>query len=132
MQGQRMTIYLPSRDKNGNEIEDIDYWVDEACALFCGMNGGATYLIGFGVYQTKAGMLIRERTHVIYSIAGTAETAIANLLAFLDRFGSVTEQEVVMYEIGQAHFFYTPRGNHHGHLFTNARAQTQPSAAAEV
>lgn len=131
MKDIRLTMYLPSRDRHGNNVEDIDYWVDEACVLFCGLNGGATYLIGYGVYQTRSGALIRERTHIIYSISTGDQRAITTMRSFLDRFGLATEQEAILYEIGSAHFFHTPTGDHHhGHLLATARPPANTSAAA--
>lgn len=132
MNGVRTTVYLPSRNRHGEEIDDIERWVDEACRLFCSLNGGATHLTGYGVYQAANGLLIREHTHIIYSISSGDERGISSLVAFLDRFGSITDQEMILYEIGTAHFLHTPTRKHHGFQLSARRVAANAVAASSA
>jgi hypothetical protein len=48
---QELSIFLPNRDKNGIEIEDIDVWIDQALEVLSGIGGGASAqrgIIGVG------------------------------------------------------------------------------------
>ena len=132
MNGVRTTVYLPSRNRHGDEIDDIDRWVDEVCVLFCSLNGGATHLTGYGVYQAANGVLIREHTHIIYSISSGDERGISALVSFLDHFGSITDQEMILYEIGTAHFLHTPTKKQLRFHLNTSRAAASEVAASNV
>jgi hypothetical protein len=39
---QRITLYIPSKDKDGTHIDDRSRWVEEALGLLARIGGGAT------------------------------------------------------------------------------------------
>lgn len=101
---QRFTIYLPDRDRYGNEIPDRDAWKLEAMQLLSEINGGATAfppVEGAWLNDTEAEPeLIWETTVMIYSFIKPDSFLdnLPRLREFLHRFGRETNQGEVAFE----------------------------------
>lgn len=108
---RRFTLYLPERDRDGNAVTNIEYWVGEACFLLCLINGGVTRLSpAEGIwFREDTGVMIREPLHIVYS-AVKPERFIAQIgfiRRFIERFGRDTNQDAVAAEFdGRIYFFH--------------------------
>src|SRR5262245_50166143 len=92
---QCFAVYVPNKDKHGQEIGNQRKWVLEAIRLFCEVNGGATAMPPVeGGWLNEQGDVIWESPVVVYSFVRPTEF-IANLSRireFLHRLGRETSQ----------------------------------------
>jgi hypothetical protein len=99
---QKLSLYLPERDRDGNEVPHIENWIEAALALFGEINGGATRLpVAEGYWTPKKGEAVREPTNVVYSYIrdDTRFTAdLDRLVRFIHSFGKHARQGEVMVE----------------------------------
>lgn len=92
---QCFTIYVPNKDRDGRPVSDQQDWIEEAIALMCEINGGATAMPPVdGAWKNERGEVIRENPVVVYSyIATEAFTAgLPRIREFLHRMGRRTNQ----------------------------------------
>src|SRR5436305_5901607 len=65
---QCFTIYIPNKDRDGEEIGDQRKWVLEAIRLLSEINGGATAMPPVeGAWLNEEGEVIWENPVVVYS-----------------------------------------------------------------
>jgi hypothetical protein len=98
---QRFTIYLPSRDRNGKEIDNPRKWVLEAAKLLSEINGGATVMPSVeGGWLNDEGELVWESATLVYSFIRPTqfEEGLPRLREFLARLGRDTNQGEVVFE----------------------------------
>ncbi|HLN30299.1 MAG TPA: hypothetical protein VK395_21330 [Gemmataceae bacterium] len=99
--GQRLTLYIPNKDRVGALIPNHDRWAKEAQELLTLIGGGATAFPPVdGTWQQPDGNVLWEQTRVIYTFADP-DKLIANfgrLHEFLHRFGRETGQGEVVVE----------------------------------
>jgi hypothetical protein len=63
----KVTLYIPTRDRNGNPVE-YESWVSRAMKLLSEIGGGATRLPpAQGAWLREDGHLIEEAVHMVYS-----------------------------------------------------------------
>lgn len=99
---QRLTLFIPNKDKNGRKLKDQSKWVDEARKLLSGIGGGATaFPPADGTWINEKGDVIWEQTTMIfvYFLPDTFRAHLKNLREFLHRFGRETNQGEVVVEI---------------------------------
>ena len=94
--GEQITLFIPSKDRDGQAI-DQDRWSDEALAAMARMFRGATaFPPGKGAWRddAKGGVLLREVTVMIVSYAQSEElkSHLGALRSFLHRFGRMANQ----------------------------------------
>lgn len=98
---ERLTLYIPSRDRNGNEFDQAP-WVNEALLLLSGIGGGATAMpAADGAWLDPTnGNFIRERIVIIYTFIDPEKMTLrmADLRSFLHRLGRETNQGEVVCE----------------------------------
>jgi hypothetical protein len=98
---QCFSIYVPDKDKRGNEIGNQRKWVLEALDLLGEINGGATAMPSCeGVWLNDDREAIREHPVVVYSYV-VPDAFLANLSRmrqFLHRMGRETNQGEVAFE----------------------------------
>ena len=90
---QRLTLYLPNKDKNGLILPNTKEWIDEARELLSQIGGGATaYPPADGNWIDEAGVNLWEETRIIYCFVDPDRLrAKSGLLRdFLHRFGRET------------------------------------------
>lgn len=98
---QRLTLYIPNKDKNGQVLKDHDRWVKEARELLSHIGGGATALPpADGTWVDEQGKLLWEQTKIVYCYILPAEfrARIKDLRDFAHRFGRETNQGEVVVE----------------------------------
>lgn len=99
---QRVSIYLPNKDRHGNQIQDIDRWIKAALTVLTELNGGATKLSGLeGSWRNSAGKIFTEDTVVVYSFLFYPQhfmEELSKFVSFVRTFGSQTDQEEVLVE----------------------------------
>ena len=109
---QQLTLYIPNKDKNGKEIENLRDWIKEARTLLTIIGGGATALPPADgswispenkietVSDLKDEDVVWEKTTIIYTYI-KADNFLNNLKflrRFLHRFGRETNQGEVVFE----------------------------------
>jgi hypothetical protein len=113
---QCFTIYVPNKDRDGRPIPDQQTWVEEAIALMCEINGGATAMPPVdGAWKNEKGEVIRENPVVVYSyVAAEAFTAaLPRVREFLHRLGRRTDQGEIAVEFNGRFYHirrYDPEG----------------------
>jgi hypothetical protein len=98
---QRLTLYLPNKDRENREIADQAAWVNRARQLLTEINGGATALPpADGTWRTDEGNVLWEQTRLVYSyVRPDAFLAqLGRLRQFLHQFGRETNQGEVVFE----------------------------------
>lgn len=104
---QRLSLYVPNKDRVGNEFPDYETWVAEARQILTRIGGGSTALpLADGTWDAGAGVTIWEKTRHIYCfiLPEQFEANLRELRAFLHRFGRETNQGEVVLEF-DGHFF---------------------------
>ena len=98
---QRLTLYLPNKDKNDQIVGDIARWLKEARALLSEIGGGSTaFPPADGTWMNDEAQLVWEETRIVYCFI-RPQLFIAKLQAlreFLHRFGRETNQGEVVVE----------------------------------
>jgi hypothetical protein len=98
---QRLTLYVPNKDREGNSIPDHDRWCKEAQELLTEIGGGATSFPPVdGTWRKPDGADLWEQTRIIYTFVDP-DKLLANkrhLRNFLHRFGRDTNQGEVVCE----------------------------------
>jgi hypothetical protein len=94
-----LVLFIPSKDRFGNEIEQDD-WVDEALKMLgTHFRGGTAFPQGRGVWRDDAqgGILLYDNPVVVqcYTSEELLETRGQELRAFLVRLGTETRQGAV-------------------------------------
>lgn len=98
---QCISIYIPNRDKSGNEIGTQRKWVLEAMKLLSEMNGGATVMPAVeGGWLNDQGDIIWENPVVVYSYIKTENfiDQLPRLREYLHRLGRETQQGEIAFE----------------------------------
>jgi hypothetical protein len=100
----RITIYIPSRDKEGKPIEH-EIWVEKAMEFLSQVGGGATRMPpARGAWRNPAsGALIIEDVTLVYSfIDGDAlSTRISDLRQLMHAMGRALDQGEVAIEVNE-------------------------------
>lgn len=98
---QRLTLYIPNKDRVGELINQYEKWTNEAQELLTEIGGGATAFPPVeGTWRKPDGSNLWEQTKIIYTYIHPDKLK-ANLLrlrTFLHRFGRETNQGEVVFE----------------------------------
>lgn len=92
---QNLTLYIPSADKNGVEIENQRHWVKEAASLLARIGGGVTIMPPVeGGWLPPEGDIVWEKPILVYSYVKTDNflKLLPELRSFLHRMGRETNQ----------------------------------------
>jgi hypothetical protein len=104
---QRLTFYIPNKDRDGNLIEGHENWCKEPHELLTAIGDGATAFPPVdGTWRKPDGTDLWEQTRIIYTYIDPEKMA-ANLMRlreFLHRFGRETKQGRVVFEF-DGHFW---------------------------
>jgi hypothetical protein len=96
---QKISLYLPERDRDNAPVPDIEKWIEAAMWLLGEINRGATRLpVAQGYWQPTQSW---EQTHVVYSYIAEQRIFEANLdrlVRFIHSFGKHAKQSSVMVE----------------------------------
>lgn len=98
---QCFSIYVPNKDRHGEEIGNQRKWVLEAMKLLSEINGGATAMPPVeGGWLSDEDMIIWENPVVVYSFIRPDEFVanIQRLREFLHRMGRETKQGEIAFE----------------------------------
>lgn len=98
---QRLTLYLPNKDKDGREFASLEKWIEEARMLLSQIGRGATALPSAdGTWLTDNDEVIWEQTRIIYCfvVPESFLARIRGLREFVHRFGRDTNQGEVVVE----------------------------------
>jgi hypothetical protein len=98
---QRLTLYIPNKDRLGNALADHDRWVVQARELLSDLGGGATaFPPADGTWLDDNGKLLWEQTRIVYCYIFPEQfrARIGALRDFLHRFGNDTNQGEVVVE----------------------------------
>lgn len=104
---QQLTLFIPSRDRLGNEIGNQRRWVLEAADLLAGVGGGFTILPPVeGGWVNDAGEVIWEHPILVYTFVKPDRfvDALPQLREFLHRLGRETNQGEVALEFDNRFF----------------------------
>ncbi len=99
---QVLTLYIPDRDRHGNEIGNQRQWVLEAADLLAHIGGGVTIMppTEGGWYDPDNEVIIWERPIIVYTYVNpdTFVEHLSQLRQFLHRMGRETNQGEVAVE----------------------------------
>ena len=99
---QRLGIYIPDKDRNGNNIRALRVWIDAALRVLSNLSDGATEQHGLhGTWVHKDdGLIIDEETVFVYTFINPDkfDANFGALRAYAHRFGRETLQGTVMIE----------------------------------
>jgi hypothetical protein len=99
---QRLTLYIPDKDKNGKVIKKLNDWLRKAREMLTVIGGGATALPpADGTWLNPENEeTVWEKTTLIYTYVDPDrfEDNIRSLRAFLHAFGRQTNQGEVVFE----------------------------------
>lgn len=112
---QQLILYIPNKDKYGNEIEKLPGWIKEARKLLTIIGGGSTALPPADgswlspenkietISDLKDEDVIWEKTTIIYTFikADSFLNNLKSLRKFLHRFGRETNQGEVVFEFDE-------------------------------
>ena len=106
MSRQQLTLYIPDKDRSGNEIGTQRRWVLEAASLLARIGGGATIMppVEGGWLDAEHDAVIWERPVLVYTFI-RAERFIAllgELRDFLHRLGLETHQGEIIVDFAGA------------------------------
>jgi hypothetical protein len=107
---QRLTLYIPDKDKEGRKVKNLGTWVKEARELLGKIGGGSTALPpADGTWINEKGKTIWEQTTIIYCfiIPERFRDNLASLREFLHRYGRETDQGEVVAEFDGEFFRIT-------------------------
>ncbi len=98
---QRLTLYVPNKDCDGELIDDHEHWTKEGQELLTEIGNGATSFPPVdGTWRKPDGTDLWEQTRIVYTYVDP-DKLVANvqrLRAFLHRFGRETNQGQVVFE----------------------------------
>jgi hypothetical protein len=104
---QRLTLYLPNKDKDGRDFASLEKWIEEARVLLSQIGRGATALPpADGTWLDEKDKVLWEQTRIVYCFI-IPENFLANvhgLRDFVHRFGRETNQGEVVVEFDSRFF----------------------------
>lgn len=98
---QCFSVYVPDKDRLGNEIGDQRRWVLEAVGLLAEINGGATAMPPVeGGWRGDGDTIVWEHPVVVYSFVRPDEFVanLSRIREFLHRMGRETNQGEIAFE----------------------------------
>lgn len=98
---QRLTLYIPDKNRDGGMITDHEGWVKKAQAILTGIGNGATaFPTVDGTWRRPDGSDLWEHTRIIYTYVDPDRllATLPQLRAFLHSFGRETNQGKVVFE----------------------------------
>jgi hypothetical protein len=99
---EKISIYLPDKDRAGNEVPNITVWINLGMAMMTTVNGGVTCLpSSIGMWKSSSEIIVTENTTVLYSFIRDRDQFEAEkslFREFLHQFGRETNQEEVVFE----------------------------------
>lgn len=98
---QCFTVYVPNKDRNGQEIGNQRKWVLEALRLLSEINGGATAMPPVeGGWQNDRGEIIWDQPVLVYSFIRPDHflSNLPRLRELLHRMGRETDQGEIAFE----------------------------------
>jgi hypothetical protein len=98
---QRLTLYIPNKDRADQVIADHGKWVKEAQELLTRIGKGATaYPPVDGTWEMADGSVLWESTRIIYTFIDPDRLGanVIGLRELLHRFGRETNQPEVKFE----------------------------------
>jgi hypothetical protein len=101
--GERLTLYIPNKDANGETVKDHERWTKEAQELLTEIGDGATAFPPVdGTWRKPDGSDLWEQTRMIYAYIDPDKfrANMGRLRVFLHRFGRETKQGKVVFEFG--------------------------------
>jgi hypothetical protein len=94
---QRLTLYIPNKDRAGKKLANVKKWVDAARELLSQIGNGSTaYPLADGNWINEKGEILWEQTRIVYPDRLGAKSTL--LREFLHRFGRETNQGEVVVE----------------------------------
>lgn len=107
---ESLTLYIPDRDRDGNEIGDQRRWVLEAARLLTTIGGGVTIMPPVeGGWLNSQGEIIWEKPVLVYTFIDPDKfmAAVTELRRFLHALGNQTRQGEVAFELGERFYRIT-------------------------
>jgi hypothetical protein len=98
---QRLTLYIPNKDRDGALIADHEGWCKRAQELLTEIGGGATAFPSVdGTWRKPDGGDLWEQTKIVFTYIDPDKLAAntTQLRALLHRFGRETNQGKVVFE----------------------------------
>lgn len=98
---QRLTLYIPNKDRDGELVKDHERWTKEAQEILTEIGSGATAFPPVdGTWRKPDGSDLWELTKIIYAYIDPDKLAanMKRLRTFLHRFGRETNQGQVVFE----------------------------------
>ena len=107
---QVLTLYIPDKDRHGNEIGTQRKWVLEAAHLLALIGGGVTIMppTEGGWFDEQNQVIIWERPVIVYTYIKPDKFVehLSQLREFLHRMGRETNQGEIVVEFDE-HFYRT-------------------------
>ena len=100
---QRLTLYVPNKNRDGALVPDHEAWCTEAQELLTEIGEGATAFPPVdGTWRKPDGSDLWEQTKIVYTYVDPDRMVknVSRLREFLHRFGRDTDQGKVVFEFG--------------------------------
>ena len=99
--GEKLTLYIPDKDRQDREYPDHGVWVDTAATLLAYVNRGSTRMAPAGGKWFEQGCLVSENTALIYSYIDLErfDRDAEGIAQFVHTFGRRTGQSTVYVEM---------------------------------
>jgi len=102
----RIAIYCPTRDSDGQSIPNAQVLVTEALSALSELFGGATATLSQGAWINDKGALILEDITIVYAFAAELGSAVIEKVeALCEKIKTDGRQEAVSLEVNGELFF---------------------------
>jgi len=110
---EKVTLFIAHKDRNGVDLPNVEFWIQEAEGALSRLGGGATSLQARGVWRDEHDEPLYEMTTLVYSYAPPKAILdnVSHLRAFLHRYGREANQGAValLLENTDGQWFYRVR-----------------------
>lgn len=88
-------LFIPTKDKNGKDLSDADFWLNAGITVLSEEFGGATVMApAEGAWCSPEGLVIREKVHLVHSYGNPNSdlSCFESIADFMHRLGRMTNQ----------------------------------------
>jgi len=102
-----VTVYVPSRQRDGSPVSDRDVLLQDTITALLGLCGGATVTDGVGYWQGDEGLAV-EPVSLVTSYCESLEDIAGEVIALCEYLASRANQEAVSLALDNSLQFVSP------------------------